>query len=304
MKIAVPIAAWETGTTGEYVATAFRKLGHQTDILSQWQFYTEFKNDNYDLYFCVDSGGPLNLFEFDIANKSMKKLAFWMIDYRRGKDLKNPKDSDTVRLITQMGGTVFQAQFEDFYESALESKLDGISFLPLGADPDVWSNEPEADKVYDVAFVGNVWDNVRAELLETLKRRFGNRFAWFGHGAAQREAGAAVLRQAKMGFNVSSFYTTPVAFDVNMRVFETLSCGIPLITNSVPSLARFGLSDVPFVKTYHRVDDVVRTIENALVDEAFLNSGKAARAWILRNGTYEMRMKMALETLKAGGLKW
>lgn len=301
MKISIPIAAYENGTTGEYIANAFRALGHQTTMQSQWDFYTSFKNDEYDLYFCVDSGGPLNLFEFEIAKRSMQKLAFWMIDYRRGKELKNPKDSDTVRLIIQMGGTVFQSQFEDFYECMMQDKLDGVSWLPLGADTDVWSDEPKGEKVYDVAFIGNVWDGVRMEVLESLKARFGNRFAWFGHGAAYKEAGAAILRQAKIGFNVSSFYTTPVAFDVNMRVFETLSCGTPLITNSVASLQRLGLIDVPFVKVYHSVFEIIPIVEAALQDTEFLDSGQAARDWICRNGTYQLRVRMALETLKARG---
>ncbi|HKZ39640.1 MAG TPA: glycosyltransferase [Candidatus Hodarchaeales archaeon] len=294
LKIAVPIAAYEEGTTGEYVARAFRKLGHVADILSQWQFYDAFKQDEYDLYFCVDSGGPLNLFELNIATRPMNKLAFWMIDYRRGKRLKNPDDFRTCKLINSQGGWIFQSQYEDFLD-CVSQKITRCSWLPLGADPDVWSNEPVLRKIYDVGFIGNVWDPIRQQMLDEIRQKF--RLGFPGHGVARMEAGAFILRSSMVGFNISSFYTEPTAYDVNMRVFETLACSIPLITNWVPSLEKLGLADVPFVRTYRWPTDVVQAIRIALSDSIVMNSGQSARDYVLRNATYELRMKQALATL-------
>lgn len=300
MNIAVPIAAYEPGTTGEYMARAFRALGHKADILGQWEFYREFQAKNYDLYFCVDSGGPLNLFEMSILTGPWERLAFWMIDYRRGKNLKNPNDFDTCNMVSSMGGWVFQSQFEDFLECMKEGIV-RCSWLPLAADPEVWSGPPglrPSDRPYEVAFVGNVWDGKRAEALENIKKS-GLQLAWFGHGAAYMEAGAHLIRQSQVGFNISSFYGEPTAYDVNMRVFETLSCGVPLVTNYVPSLDRlFSELSQPFLKVYHHFENIVPVLVGAMQDGQFLDSGSAAREWILNYGTYKLRAEQALGAIR------
>ena len=292
MKIAVPIAAYEPGTTGEYVARAFRQLDHQADILNQWQFYTAFRERLYDLYFCVDSGGPLNLLSSETFDGPWEKLAFWMIDYRRGKILKNPNDRDTCELITRNGGWVFQSQFEDFI-SCLD--LERVSWLPLAADPDVWSDQPAEEKIYDVGFVGNVWDGTRQQILNDI-RQSGLKLGWPGHGVAYMEAGARILRQSRIGFNVSSFWGEPIAYDVNMRVFETLSCGISLVTNHVPSLDKL-FGPARFVRGY-RSNQIVQFLRSCLDSpNGFLETGQEAREWILGFGTYKLRMEQALSTL-------
>jgi hypothetical protein len=298
MRIAVPVAAYEQGTTGEYVARALRQLGHDAEILGQWQFYDAFRNNEYDLYFCVDSGGPLNLFEMSILQGQWKRLCFWLIDYRRGKTLKNPNDQATAKFINDMGGWVFQAQFEDFTECLRAGWR--CSWLPLAADPDVWNNEPPQEKVYDVGFVGNVWDGERMGALADIKSS-GLRLCWQGHGAAYMEAGAHLLRSSWVGFNISSFFDSPLAYDVNMRVFETLSCGIPLVTNSTPSLDRiFGAQ--PFLRTFTRRNQIVPLLKEGVRNREFVDAGQAAREWILSYGTYALRMEQALGTLHDQGM--
>jgi len=296
MKIAVPIAAYEEGTTGEYVARSIRRLGHVADILSQWDFYRAFENKEYDFYFCVDSGGPLNLFVDAIMTQDLRRVCFWMIDYRRGKDLKDPNDLRTCQLLQQMNGWIFQSQFEDF-EDCLQNNITNCSWLPLAADQDVWSNEPVEAGDFSVGFAGNVWDGTRQRVLDAIRNRFGHRFGFFGHGSARMEEGAHLLRRAKIGFNISSFYSEPIAYDVNMRVFETLMTGTPLVTNYVPSLNKLGLMDVPFVRVYRQEREIIPLIESCLHDEQFLISGPSAREWALRSATYDLRIKMAFETL-------
>jgi len=299
MKIAIPIAAYEIGTTGEYSKRAFQQLGHQVDILSQWDFYRELKADSYDLYFCVDSGGPLNLTDIEIAtHPNMKKVCFWMIDYRRGKTLKNPTDLSTCKIINAAGGWVFQSQLEDV-EDCFANKINRVSWLPLAADPDVWNNEPKQEKIYDIGFVGNVWDATRQQVLDQLAKRY--RLGFLGHGVALMNAGATVLRGSKVGFNISSFYGEPVAYDVNMRVFETLSCGIPLVTNFVPSINRLFSPNSPFIWDYTSLDQLYRIVDEALTS-ADEKSGDLARQYILESATYKIRMEHALDTLKYRGV--
>lgn len=303
MKVAVVIAAYEQGTTGEYVNQAFLHLGYSSEILSQYQFYDSFKAlpQKHDLYFCVDSGGPLNLTDVDTQVMPMKNLAFWMIDFRRGKTLKNPSDWETVKIIERQGGWIFQSQFEDFRE-CLSSGITSCSWLPLAADLDVWQSEPEVQKSFDVGFIGNVWDGARQEILDGLRSRFSLGFP--GHGGMRMQQAAQMLRSCRIGFNVSSFFGTDVAFDVNMRVYETLSCGIPLVTNYVPSLNKvFNTSEgeefPKFIRVFYSIDDAYRVVGAALRDEAFLNSGDEAREWIERGNSYQFRMQQALMSLKS-----
>src|SRR3990167_51772 len=192
MKIGVVVAAYEVGTTGEYVQRALQRMQHDVKLLSQWSFYDAIQIRDYDLYFVVDSGGPLNLFSSEGQNNKdqLKKLCFWMIDYRRGKTVKNPNDYDTCRLVSDNGGWVFQAQFEDMVD-CLDTGINRVSWLRLAGGPDVW--KPGADaKIYDVGFVGNVWDPVRQDVLNNIKRS-GLHLGLMGHGAALMEIGARVL---------------------------------------------------------------------------------------------------------------
>lgn len=301
MRIAIPIAAYEEGTTGEYVKWAFEALGHEATIMSQWGFYDAFKADTHDLYFCVDSGGPLNLMETDIAIRRMNKVCFWMIDYRRGKDLKHPSDKATVQLITSQGGWVFQSQYEDLLDS-MSICHSRVSWLPLGADEDVWSSSPQEHKLHEVGFVGNVWDPIRSRMLSTI-RDSGLKLSFGGHGSVRMENAAKQLRESVIGFNVSSFYGEPVAFDVNMRVFETLSCGIPLVTNYLPSLEKIFGDPLPrFIRTYKSEGEMLDVLRNALSDREFLDSGAEARQWIVDYGTYKIRMAQALDSLRQQGM--
>lgn len=302
MRIAVPIAAYENGTTGEYCKRAFQKLGHEAETMSQYDMFRELPTDHFDLFFCVDSGGPMNLFMIDLDKMQLlNKVAFWMIDYRRGKDIKDPNDFKICDLINRMGGWVFQAQYEDMVD-CLNRKLGRVSWLPLGADADVWSDKGDTNKTYDVGFVGNVWDNVRGQILEGISNA-GLKCSFQGHGSAYMEIGAELLRHSKVGFNISSFYNEPVAYDVNMRVFETLSCGIPLLTNRIPSLERlFGPNGEDFLFTYDAPHEIVSKLKEIIARDDLQTLGQHARAWIERYGTYEWRMTQALDTLRVNGV--
>jgi len=302
MKIAIPVAAYHLGNPAQYIQRALVTLGHEAEIVSQWGFYDAIKANAYDLYFCVDSGGALNLFESSIADCSFRNLCFWMIDYRRGKWAKNPNDIDTCRLIGQKGGWVFQSQFEDVGACAREA-TDKVSWLPLAADPDIWTSDPNRTEFpYEVGFIGNTWDNTRLSVLQNLRARF--KLSPTGDGQIWNEAAATLLQQSKIAFNISSFYGDASAdFDINMRVWEELATAKPIVTNMVSSLMTvFGAPLPRFIRTYSRLEQVVPTISQALSDAEFLGSGKEAREWILQNGTYLHRMKTVLESVRSQGM--
>lgn len=297
MKIAVAVAGFHEGNTAEYVLRAFRRLGHSAELLDAPQLYGALRQANFDLYFCVDSGEPFDFAAAALPPAVFSRLAFWLIDYRHNKhrSARRPTDFETARLLNDNGAWIFQAQLEDA-EDCRKSGIDRVSWLPIGADAEIWSDQPQEARAFDVAFIGSVWDQGRADALSLIAAS-GLKLGFFGHRALWKENAARVIRGSALGFNINSFFGEPYAYDVNMRFFETLSCGVPLVTNDIPVLAQLLPRPCPFVRTYRTLAEIVPTLRAALADRDFLASGPAARAWILQHGTYKLRMQSALDKI-------
>jgi spore maturation protein CgeB len=298
MRIAVPVASYHPGNTGEYVVNALQSLGIESQILSQEEFYKAFSNKEYDFYFCVDSGEAFSFDSIDMTSEHAKRIAFWFIDYRhnRLRSTRKPNDQENAKFLSDNGAWIFQAQKKDVEDAKLEG-VSRCSWLPVAADPNIWSNLPNTEKKFDIGFVGNIWDAARLHALQEIQKA-GFTLAFQGHGKAWKEDGARLLRHCKMGFNISSFYGTEVAYDINMRFFETLSCGVPLLTNSVPTLAEILKKNVSFVREYSNLQDIVFVARKTLVDKEFLSSGEEARKWILNAHTYVHRVQEAIEVMQ------
>ena len=295
MKIGVPVAQYHPGSAAEYVVRALTELGHLVYPLGISEFYAALEDSSWDLFFGVDCGAP---FDFrPLANHNLEeiKLAFWFIDYRHNKDRTGriPNDEENARALAAAGATIFQAQYEDYIESRALAP-NRVFWLPLAADPKVWRPYPMLPLVYDLGFCGNVWDETRAEILTLLTREPTINFAFPGAGKLWQEAGAQLLAQCKAGFNVNTFYGTQHCFDINMRVFETLSCARPLITNEVPSLWRIFPKNAPYLRTYSEPMELLTVVKSALADEQFLQSGAWGREFIINYATYSERMRQAL----------
>lgn len=297
-RIAVPAGRFHQGAAAEYVCRAFRAASHAAEILNARELREAFAQDAYDLYFCVDSGTALDLGDDLFRGARMSRLAFWFIDYRhnRARAERNPPDAVTAKIVSGEGGWVFQSQLEDL-EAMRDEGIERGSWLPLAADPDIWSPSPGAAKQFDYAFTGNIWDTQRVAALNALKSS-GVRLGLAVNGELWKQRAARLISSAHAGFNVSSFFGSPIAFDVNMRAFETLSCGAPLLTNSVPNLSRVFPEHAPWIRTYQGLDDLSDRARAALADPEFLQSGVAAREWILANATYEHRIRHALEIMR------
>ncbi len=298
MKIAIPVGGFHRGNTSEYVVRALAKLGHEAEILDGPGFVAAAERKAFDRYFCVDSGETLDLRRLESIPGALERTAFWFIDYRHNKNrpTRTPTDYENARFLSENGGWVFQSQHEDA-EDCRKTGVKRVSWLALGADEEVWTDAPAAEKKFDLAFIGNIWDEGRLKAVQAVQNG-GFRAALLCNGVAWKEEAAAALRSSRLGFNVNSWYGTEHDFDVNMRFFETLSCGVPIVTNDVPSLKRLFPQPPSFVRTYQSVAEIVPVIRAALADETFLRSGAEARRWILAEGTYTRRMKEALETLE------
>ncbi len=295
--VLIPVAQFHRGNTSTYVERALQQLGVQTKIIDGPTFALLLRSDPNAEFLCVDSGEPINFEAPEFKDLPLNRVGYWLIDFRHHKDgPRSPTDNQICEALHRRGGWIFQSQFED-WEYCKQRGWSRSSFLPLAADPEVWSDSPAETKRFDLAFAGNVWDRGRAMVLERVLKTPGFRFGFPGHGKLWMDQAAQMLRASRAGFNVNSWYGTDHAFDLNMRFFETLSCGIPLITNWVPSIDRFFPQGAPFLATFRSPDELPALLTARLSDGEFLGSGTAARSWILSTATYVHRMQEALKVL-------
>lgn len=289
MKILIPVAAYHQYNTAVYVESALRQLGHDARVITQAEFYED--HPDVDLFFGVDSAGPL-----DFPEKHMPRTAMWFIDSRHNNSpaRRAPDDDTNARRLVDGGGWVFQAQKWDWQRNIEQGALRS-NWLPLAADPDVW--KPIAmDKDYDVGFGGNIWCNERRAALERIENRW--RLGYFIGPPADLALGYA---RSKIGFNISGWYGSPIAYDVNMRVFEVMACGIPLVTNYLPELMELGILPEDTCMPYGDLDGAMAQIRLALQRGGPYRAemGQRARRLILDGHTYRHRMEEAIEILKA-----
>jgi len=168
------------------------------------------------------------------------------------------------------------------------------SWLPLAADPEVF--KPVAvERVFDLGFVGSVLPGLhdaRRGLIARLLRRLDRVLVARG---AFREEAARELSRCRLAFNRS------LHEDVNMRVFEAMASGRPLLTDRLPE--KCGLEElVRDGETAFLYDDstLEETVLRLLEDEAALERvAQAGRECVVGAHTYRHR---AAELLRVMGL--
>lgn len=287
MKILIPVAAYHEYNTAVYVQSAFERLGHEARVITQAEFYED--HPEVHLFFGVDSAGPL-----DFPEKHTKKTAMWFIDSRHNNnpERRTPDDDTNAKRLADLGGWVFQSQKRDWERCREDLSIHRCSWLPLAADPTVWRPvEVEQDVI--VGFGGNVWDETRASMLQEISRYFG-----LSHITGTPEELVQNYGRSVVGFNVSSFFGTDVAYDINMRVFEVMACGIPLVTNRIQEMVELGMIDGHNCTLFDNLEGALNRIE-ALMDNKELCSamGERGRHLIEYGHTYEHRMAEVLEVL-------
>ncbi len=313
MKIAIPTGDYYPGCLADYLQRAFIRLGIENRVVTTWEFANLIAKNKqeFDLYFCADSvTTPLNFTNDIFGTRSLRNVCYWFTNYR----LPNSKSAAfaTAKAFEERGGWVFHSQMHDL-ESAGAAGFTRCSWLPLAADTTIWRPRP-LPKIYDLGFVGKINDAERYNIIKLLQLKYKERFGFLGSGTLWTNEAAALINCSRLGFNVSSGYGQAYAYDINMRFFETLACGVPIITNYTPFY--FSLVDLynintepddsyssglPFVKLYSSISAIVPTVDEALSDHNFLLSGTVAREWIVRNHTYVHRIKDALRILGRNG---
>ena len=129
-----------------------------------------------------------------------------------------------------------------------EAGCQNVTWLPHACDPDV-HHRWDARIEHDICFIGGIVPgSERERLVSELKRRF-KMFV----GRAYLHDMARIYSESKIVFNKS------LAGDLNMRVFEALSCGRLLLTDRIKNGLEELFADRRHLVLYDGLDDLIES---------------------------------------------
>lgn len=241
---------------------------HPRDLLSG-----KIRNGSFDWYLFIDDGT-----EFCVP-RDLQPQAWWAIDTH----------SAAERLIrsTQHSELIFTAQRDGAVRIGRPDD-EQAPWLPLACDSSI--HVPVAsEKTYDVCFVGRFLGSERCELLELLRRH-----ASLEIGQCHGEEMAKAYGRARISFNRSVFN------DINMRVFEALSCGSLLLTNDLQDngqaeLFRDGVHFATYRDAEELLDKLSFYLKHADIRDRVASAG---REEVQARHTYRHRMQTVLAAIQ------
>ena len=187
---------------------------------------------------------------------------------------------------------VFAAQRE-YVQHLRDTGSRHVFWLPLGCCPDM-HHPVEAAEDHDVVFVGGTSAPVhteRARLIEVLNQHFSVLSLEHVHGEDMCRA----FCRGRLAFNHSAVE------DLNMRVFEAMAMGRPLLTNrdSVPNGLLDLFEDGKHLIVYDSDEDLVQKVYRFLEDEAPRTAvARAGREEVLAKHTYRHRVDALFEKVR------
>ncbi|UCB56650.1 MAG: glycosyltransferase family 1 protein [Candidatus Omnitrophota bacterium] len=275
LKIALIFNHEREDTTGGYFKRALEKTQHRID--HYWTRDAEGITKDYDLYLRIDHGD----YKYDLP-QHLKPQVFLAIDTH----LKKP-----FRKIVK------QARHYDFvmcvHRNSLKAlKWRGISaeWLPVACDPQI-HKKLDIPKVYDIGFVGTKGKkSLREKLLEALGQRYPKSFL----DMAPYTQMSRIYSASKIGFNYS------IRDDINMRMFEIMSCGALLITNRIREKGFQELfEDRRHLVTYKNPKELFRLVDYYLEHEDQRRRiAECGRRLVISEHTYEKRTQKMLDYIK------
>lgn len=304
-KIAVVYGETHRGNASECVLDALEHLGYICRGMRPDEYFTS-NVDDYDVFLGQDSGVGIDFRQ--ASSEKLKKTSMFYSDSRFNYVQRDPGDDDMAKLISDNGGWVFQAQTPDIARLRIRfGDSLRVSHLPFAADIHRWTDTPSEEKKYDLAFVGNCYDQGRARAID-YARQFG--LYWPGPNAAFNQDASRIYRQSWVVFHASTFWETDhdvlhtrVDYDTTMRFFEAAASGVPIITNPMPDFERCGFVEGFQIFTYRGLQEMGRAFRKA--KEAAVSGGqeysKRLRAFAESN-SYEIRVGQALQVLEKNGV--
>lgn len=275
MKLALIFNKERQDTIGVYFERAAYELGLAYE--HYWTKDADNINEKYDLYLRIDHGD----YKYDLPVR-LRPAAFYVVDTHLKKPYK--KIMEQVKHYDY----IFCAQ-KDGAERLKKDTGVNAFWVPIGCDPAI-HRKLEVKKRFDIAFVGTEGKkNLRSKLLNLLAQKYPNSFI----GKADFRLLSNIYSSAKIGFNYS------INNDINMRIFEVLSCGALLVTNRIDDNGFEELfSDGVNVVTYEKPTELLDKIDYYLAnDEARESIANEGHQLAINHHTYRSRLKKMLEVI-------
>lgn len=273
MKLALIFNKDRQDTIGLYFERAAADLG--IEFKHFWTSDADIPA-GYDLYLRIDHGD----YKYDIP-EYLNPSAFYAIDTHIEKPYRKIKEQ------ARHYGFVFCAQKSGVKRLRKDAGIEA-KWVPIGCDPEM-HKDLKIERKLDIAFVGTEGKkNPRGELLKVLARRYHNGYI----GRADPRLMSNIYSSAKIGFNYS------INDDINMRMFEVLSCGALLVTNRIRGGSGFNdlFREGENVVTYNGPDELFDRIDFYLShSEERKKIAERGHSLAVSRYTYEERLNQMLE---------
>lgn len=169
-------------------------------------------------------------------------------------------------------------------------------FFPLASDPDRFRPYPEAEKLYDVSFIGNKY-GLRGKLVGGLNAR-GITVAAFGrgwpNGPVDADRSAEIFGRSRIILGVGNVGYSEKILTLKLRDFDATMSGALYVTHRNPDLEGL-FAEGREVACYSNVDECARAIRYYLehpVERMTIAAAAAARA--RREHTWDRRIGQLL----------
>lgn len=167
----------------------------------------------------------------------------------------------------------------------------GGFWLPLAVTPRYDRAVAPVEKTHAAAFVGYLHEARRKAFVEAIAAQVDVNVA---SGVFYEDA-AAVYHAAHVGLNVPSDVGADYSYDINMRTFEIMAAGVPLVTADNPALRDLGIYDGVHCLTYHTPDEAAAHIR-LLMKKPHIGAALADAAYrlVIDKHTYRKRAEALL----------
>ncbi len=256
------------------------------------QYYPDRHHPIYFLQDALEAEGTHATFHRDEKSRGLwglktdnGRMVVWLIDIR----WQHERDTHeaNIHLLHRDAALIVAAQKPD-------ADYFGCPWLPLAVSPGYAPPRGAVEKLVDVAMVGYVRDKQREQLLLDLNAVHSMSVAQgvFGVEAVETYHGA------KLGINIPTRYDDARAYDsANMRFFEILATGTPLVTSYEDYLPDLGIVHGENAFTYHNTRNCLEVVKKALVEGGLDAVGEAGARLVQERHTYSHRAKQVIEWL-------
>ncbi len=255
------------------------------------QTYPDRHHPIYFLQDALEAEGVASAFHRDDQSRGLwglkvnGQMLVWLIDIRWQHERDSHEDS--VRQLMTDGALVMAAQKPD-------AEYFGCHWLPLAATPGYAPPPNPVKKLTDLAFVGYVRDKPREQALLDLNAHHSISIAQGQFG----DAAVSAYHQARLGVNIPTRYGDAQAYDsANMRCFEILATGTPLVTAHEDYLDAMGIVHGKNAFLYHNREHLSHVVATALQRDDLEAVGQAALATVLERHTYLTRASQVMTWL-------